>query len=128
MAKRESFFWVEYAHDDPEYVRARVAYDPRQGITVRLVQIGGLDVLKGLAKRTWPAAEVPSAMRDLGMVRSPEVVALATGWIGRAAAKDAPIQWLVSHADYARPFLERAAKGGDARAKAALSRMRGGAQ
>ena len=123
MSKRESFYWLEHAHDDPEYVRDRVAQNQKQGISVRLVEIAGLDVLKGLTKRSWAAAEYPSTIRDLGMVRAPEVVELALSLIGRPAAKDAPLRWLVSHADYARPIVDHAARRGDARAKAARSQM-----
>jgi hypothetical protein len=124
MTGRKSTFFAEYAHDDPDYVRECVSDNEAAPMSVRLVAIAGLDVMKGLAKRRWYAAEVPSVMRDFGMVRAPETVELALSLVGKSAAKGAPIAWLTAHADYARPMVERAAKTGNAAAKAALSQMR----
>jgi hypothetical protein len=120
---RKSTIIAEYAHDDPDYVRECVAENPTAPMSVRLVAIAGADVMKGLAKRRWYAAELPSVMRDFGMVRTPETVELALSLVGKSAAKDAPIKWLAEHADYARPMVERAAKAGNASAKAALGSM-----
>jgi hypothetical protein len=119
----KSTILAEYAHDDPDYVRECVAENPTAPMSVRLVAIAGTDVMKGLAKRRWYAVELPSVMRDFGMVRAPETVELALSLVGKSAAKDAPIKWLAAHADYARPMVERAAKAGSASAKAALGAM-----
>ncbi len=123
LGRRKSTILAEYAHDDPDYVRECVAEDATAPMSVRLVAIAGTGVMKGLAKRRWYAAELPSAMRDFGMVRAPETVELALSLFGKSAAKDAPIHWLTTHADYARPIVERAAKAGSASAKAALGSM-----
>ncbi len=117
--------WVEYAHDDPDFVRACAVKEPKQSMSVRIVQLGGLETMKGLLKRKVSAPKQPAALRDFGMVRAPESVELVLSLVGKTSAKDAPLKWLVAHADYARPFVERSAKAGSATAKAALAQMRG---
>ena len=87
---------------------------------MRLAKLGGVSVLEGLVKRKFSSPELVAALRDFGMVRSPEVVELALSLVGKSALKDAPIEWLVAHADYAKPIVQRS-KG--AAAKAVLARM-----
>ncbi len=120
---RKSTWWAEYAHDDPDYVRDCVAADSTAPMSVRLVSIAGVEVMKNLTKRRFYADELPSVMRDFGMVRAPEAVELALSLIGKSTTKDAPIQWLKAHVEYARPFVERAAKSGEHKAKVALRLM-----
>jgi hypothetical protein len=117
---RISLSTLEYAHDDPDLVRECVAEEPKQAMTVRLAKIGGVSVLEGLAKRKFSSPELLSAVRDFGMVRSPDVVELVLSLVGKSAVKDAPIQWLAAHADYAKPLVARSKS---TTAKAALARM-----
>lgn len=114
---------AEYAHDDPDLVREWVAKVPKDSMTVRLAKIAGTSVLEGLAKRKLSSPELAVAVRDFGMVRSPDVVEFVLSLVGKSAVKDAPIQWLVDHADYARPIVARSKS---TTAKAALARMGSG--
>ncbi len=123
MGARKSTSFAEYAHDDPDYVRECAAFDPEAPMTVRLVAIAGTSVMKDITKCRWPAAELRSVIRDFGMVRAPETVALVLSLVGRSSAKDAPMRWLEEHVDYARPFVEQAAKRGDAMAKRVVARL-----
>ena len=123
FAGRWSVQYAEYAADDPDYVRAAALADATTGMTVRLVAIAGTSVLAGVTKRRWAADELPSVVRDFGMVRAPETVALVSSLVGKSSVKDAPLRWLRAHADYARPLVEAAARRGDARAKLVLSQL-----
>ena len=113
--------WVEYAHDDADLVLECVAKETKGDISVRLVAIAGVAAMRGLAKRKFVAATIPSAIRDFGMVRAPETVDFVLSMLGKSSAKDAPAKWLAAHADFAKPIVERSAKAGNASAKAALS-------
>lgn len=101
---------LDYA-DDPAFVRDVITKtDPRTlspGMSVRVAAAGGSAALARLAKCKWPAAQMPSVVRDLGMIRAPEIVTFIASLVGKSAAKDAPMQWLRAHADYARPILAK---------------------
>ncbi len=95
--------------DDPKLVQKLVARADATGpMSVRVAFLGGPSVLSGLARRKWPAAQIPSVVRDFGMIRAPEVVELMLALISKSSAKDGPIHWFRSHADYARPLLTKA--------------------
>jgi hypothetical protein len=87
-------------------------------MSVRLAKLAGVSVLDGLMKRKFSSPELVAALRDFGMVRAPEVVELALSLVGKSALKEAPLEWLVAHADYARPIVERSKS-----TKAVLARM-----
>jgi hypothetical protein len=123
LAGRMYTSFAEYAHDDPDYVLETVASAPEAPMTVRLVAIAGTAAMKDITKRRWMAAELPSVIRDFGMIRAPETVELVLSLVGKSTAKDAPIRWLEEHADYARPIVERAAKRGNAMAKRVMPRL-----
>ncbi len=125
-ANAEKLRYLDYAGDDPDWVRELVAANPEAGCTIRLVAIAGVAAMKNLANCAFSAGQLAPALRDFGMVRAPESVAFAISLLGRTSVKDAPIKWLIAHADYARPFVERAAKHGPnaAVARAALRQLR----
>jgi hypothetical protein len=110
---------AEYAHDDADYVRACVdEADPSEPFSVRLAAIAGPDVMKNIARRKFYADDLPSVLRDFGMIKTRETVELALSFVGRTTAKDAPVKWIAAHADYAMPIVEAAARKGNAKAKA----------
>jgi hypothetical protein len=111
--------YLVYAHDDPDFVRDSAAALPKSAMSVRLVSIGGLALMKGLLARKFPAPALPSVLRDFGMIRAPEAAELALSLVGKASVKDAPLRWLVTHAELARPVVEEAAKRG---AKSAVAK------
>jgi hypothetical protein len=111
---------LEHAHDDPDLVRDCVAKEPKQSMTVRLAKIGGPSVLANLGTRKFSASALGPAVRDFGMVRAPEVVDFVLSLVGKSSVKDAPLEWLVAHADYARPIVQRSKS---TTAKAVLARM-----
>ena len=116
---RRSSIAAEYAHDDPDYVRACVTEgEDSAPISVRLVAIAGPSVMKNITRRKFYAADLQAVMRDFGMIRTPETVELALSLVGRTTAKDAPVKWIAAHADYAMPIVESFASRGNARAKA----------
>jgi hypothetical protein len=121
---RMSVHFAQYAADDPDYVRACVATDKTAPMAVRIVAIAGATVMKDITKRRWPAADLPSVVRDFGMIRAPETVELVLSLVGKSSVKDMPLRWLQSRVDYARPLVERAAKRGSASAKRVLGRVR----
>jgi hypothetical protein len=51
---------------------------------------------------------MPAVVRDFGMLRAPEVVMFMASLLGKSSVKDASLEWLKSHASYARPILEKA--------------------
>ncbi len=112
--------YVEHARDDPDFVRECVEKEAKAAMTVRIAKLGGVEVLSGLAKRKFSSPELSAAVRDFGMVCSPDVVEFILSLVGKSAVKDAPIQWLIDHADYAGPIV---AKSKSTTAKAALARM-----
>lgn len=119
---------LDYAADDPEYVRALVARLPFATMSVRAVQIGGLETMGRLARRclrAFPASEFPHVLRDFGMIKAPETVDLALALVGRMHVKDAPLRWLLSHADYARPLVEDLARRGSPLAKTVRRKLAG---
>ncbi|HEY1957702.1 MAG TPA: hypothetical protein VGH28_18910 [Polyangiaceae bacterium] len=119
---------LDYAVDDPEFVRLLVARHPLAKISVRAVAIGGLATMSSLAPRclrAFPARAFPALLRDFGMVKSPETVDLALALVGRTHVKDAPLRWLVAHATYARPLVEASAKSGSPIAKTVLRKLAG---
>ena len=112
--------YLDHVHDDPDLVRDWVKKEPKQSMTVRLAKLGGVSVLEGLGKRKFSSPELVAALRDFGMVRAPEVVELALALVGKSALKEAPLDWLVAHADYAKPIVQRSKS---TTAKAVLARM-----
>jgi len=115
---------VEYAHDDPAFVRKCASQRASQPISVHLAAIGGPKVMEGLAARRYPSSLLPYVMRDFGMIKAPQTVDLALALLGKSAAKGAPMRWLEEHADYAVPLLAKLAKGSSARARAAKTAFR----
>jgi hypothetical protein len=112
---------LDYAADDPGYIREAVKKaKPKDPMSVRVAYLGGPAVLAGLEKRRWAAAQMPSIVRDFGMLRDPAVVGLMLSLLGKAALKGAPLAWLQGHADYARPVLEAL---GSPEAKKALAEL-----
>ncbi len=65
------------------------------------------EALALLPTRKWPAVQMPAVVRDLGMIRAPEIVTFMASLVGKSSVKDAPITWLCAHADYARPVLDK---------------------
>ena len=119
---------LDYAADDPEFVRLVVARHPFAKISVRAVKIGGPETASSLAPRclrAFPARAFPALLRDFGMVKSPETVDLALAFVGRTHVKDAPLRWLVAHAAYARPLVEASAKSGSPIAKTVMRKLAG---
>jgi hypothetical protein len=99
---------LELAHDDPAFVRDMVSKaDKKRPMCVRLAAIGGAPVLAGLEARKWPARQMPSVVRDFGMIRDPAVAKLMLSLVGKTSVKDGPLAWFRAHADYARPLLEK---------------------
>ena len=99
---------LDYAGDDPDYVRDMVPKaDKKAGMSVRIPAIAGASVLAGLEARKWPAAQLPSIVRDFGMIRDPAIVTLMLSLIGKSSVKDGPMKWFQAHADYARPILQK---------------------
>ncbi len=115
---------VQYAHDDAAFVRRVVTEDPEQPLTVRHAAIGGPKVMEGLASRKFPLAQMPYLMRDFGMVKSPQTVELALALMPKASTKGTPRKWFEEHADYARPYLEKAARGAAEKARLAKAVFR----
>lgn len=115
---------AQYAHDDAAFVRRVVTEDLEQPITVRHVAIGGPKVMEGLSGRRFPLAQVPYVMRDFGMVKAPQTVELALALMQKASAKGEPMRWFEAHADYARPFLDKVARGAAQKAQAAKAVFR----
>ena len=111
---------LENVGDDPDLVRDCVAKEPKASMTVRLAALGGTAVLANLAKRKLWARDLAPAVRDFGMVRSPDVVDFILSLVGKTAVKDAPSKWFREHADYARPLL---AKSKSPAAKAVLAQL-----
>jgi len=102
---------LDLAVDDPSYIRETITANPKfisEGMSVRVAALGGPEVLAALPKRKWPARQMLAVVRDLGMIRAPEIVTFMASLVGKSSAKDAPINWLRAHADYARPVLEKA--------------------
>jgi hypothetical protein len=81
--------------------------DKKLPMCVRLAAIGGSPVRAGLEARKWPARQMPSVVRDFGMIRDPAVAKLMLSLVGKASVKDGPLAWFRAHADYARPLLEK---------------------
>jgi len=112
---------LDFAADDPDYVREMVLKaEKKEPMSVRVAWIGGPPVLEGLALRKWPAAQLPSIVRDFGMLRDPAIVTLMLSLVGKSSVKDAPLVWFREHAEYARPIL---AKHKDAAAKMVLRQL-----
>jgi hypothetical protein len=112
---------IEFASDDADWVREAVTRaDAKAAMSVRVAWLGGPATLAGLSSRKWPARQMPSVVRDFGMLRAPEVVDLMASLLGKTSVKNAPIEWLRAHADYARPIL---AKSRSAMAQAALKQL-----
>lgn len=112
---------AEYAGDDPEFVRECVKKaDKKAPMSVRVAWLGGAATLDGLEARKWRAAELPSVVRDFGMLRDPNVVNLMLSLVGKSSVKDGPIEWFRAHADYAKPLL---AKKSTPAAKAVLRQL-----
>ncbi len=102
---------LDFVENDAAFIREMVATNAKllsSGMSVRVVALGGPEVLAALSSRKWPAVQMPAVLRDFGMVRAPEVVMFMASLVGKSALKDAPLQWLEAHADYARPVLEKA--------------------
>jgi hypothetical protein len=118
-ASRHSLIWAEYAYDDPDFVRTCIdECEKADPMFVPVVAIAGAGAMKDITKRKWYAADLPAVMRDFGMIRAPETVELALSLVGRTTAKDAPVKWIASHADYAMPIVEKLARKGNTKAKA----------
>jgi hypothetical protein len=117
---KTSLAYLDHVNDDPDLVRDCVKKEPKQSMSVRLAKLGGAGVLEGLVKRKFSSPELVAALRDFGMVKSPEVVELALSLVGKSALKDAPLEWLVAHADYAKPIVQRSKT---TTAKAVLARL-----
>jgi hypothetical protein len=99
---------LELAADDPDWVRDMVPKArPTEPMSVRIAHIAGPTVLANLSRRKWPAAKMPSVVRDFGMIRDPEIVSFMLDLAGKSSVKDAPLSWFRAHADYARPLLEK---------------------
>ncbi len=110
MTGRISLDSLEHAHDDPAWVRECVRAEPKQPMSVRLAKIAGPEALEQLSARKFAARELPSMVRDFGMVKSEHVVRWILSLVGKSALKDAPLAWFRAHAAYARPILESASK------------------
>jgi len=119
MTRGVQMDYLPYAHDDPDFVRDSAMAEPKRPMSVRLVKIAGLSLMKGLIARKFGAPTLPSVMRDFGMIKSEETVQLALSLVGKSSVKDAPIKWLIEHKDFARPFVQDAARRG---AKAELAK------
>jgi hypothetical protein len=98
---------LDFAADDPEWVREQVAKSPKAQLSVRVAWIAGPTALEGLANRKWPARMLPSVLRDFGMLRDPRIVPFMLSYVGKSSVKDAPMKWFRAHADFARPILEK---------------------
>lgn len=102
---------LDYAVDDPAFVRQVLkTTSPKtlsNGMSVRVAAFGGPEALALLPTRKWPAVQMPSVARDLGMIRAPEIVTFMASLVGKSSVKDVPITWLQAHADYARPILAK---------------------
>jgi hypothetical protein len=98
---------LDFAADDPKWVREQVARDPKGLISVRVAAIAGPSALEGLADRKWPARMLPSVLRDFGMLQDPQIVPFMLAYVGKSSVKDAPIQWFRAHADFAKPILAK---------------------
>ncbi len=120
--KHARFAWLEYAADDPAWVLECWAIEPTQPMSVRIAHIAGEATLVNLEKRKWRAIELPSLVRDFGMIRSPLVVDFILSLVGKTAAKDAPLAWFRAHAKYAAPLLVKKAS---TAAKAMLRQLGG---
>lgn len=119
---------LDYAAGDPEYVRTLVARHPFATMSVRAVEIGGPETMARFARRclrAFPASAYPQVLRDFGMIKAPETVDLALALAGRMHVKDAPLRWLVSHAEYARPLVEDLARHGSPLAKTVRRKLSG---
>ncbi len=103
-------WFLDYAADDPPFVLERLLACPKNGCTVRTISIAGTEGMKGLAAREFIPQKLGAVLRDFGMIRAPETVELVLTMLGRPALKDAPLQWLLAHAEYARPMVAIAAK------------------
>ncbi len=120
--------WHVHVLDDVQHLREVIADKATiyGALDVRFVYLAGPEVL-ALTKKHRPAAwEVPFSLHDLGMIRHPDVVTFFLEHVGKASAKDAPIQWLRAHRELARPIVERAARGAGAageKAKMVLAAM-----
>lgn len=101
------FEWLEYAADDPAWVLECWAIEPKLPMSVRIVHIAGTAALVGLEKRKWRAIELPSLVRDFGMIRSPLVVDFILSLVGKSSAKDAPLAWFRATPNTPRPFCRR---------------------
>jgi hypothetical protein len=107
---------LELAGDDPDWARAMFAKaKPTEPMSVRLAHIAGPSVLANLSKRKWPAAKMPSIVRDFGMIRDREIVDFMLSLVGKTSVKDAPLEWFRAHDGYAKPIL-RDTKGDAAKA------------
>ncbi|HEY2369856.1 MAG TPA: hypothetical protein VGH87_25830, partial [Polyangiaceae bacterium] len=111
---------LDFAADDPTWVREQIPKEPKGPISVRVAAIAGPAALDGLADRKWPARQLPSIVRDFGMLKDPRVVPFMLAYIGKPSVKDAPLQWFRAHADFARPLLQKTST---ATAKAVLKQL-----
>jgi hypothetical protein len=99
---------LEYAADDPTYVGESVKKaDRKDSMSVRVAWIAGPSALEGLEGRKWPAAQLPSIVRDFGMLRDPNVVKLMLSLVGKSSVKDGPLNWFRAHAAYVKPLLAK---------------------
>jgi hypothetical protein len=98
---------LEYC-DDGDVVALQVKKAKSdQPMSVRVAWLGGTETLANLASRKWMARQLPSIVRDFGMIRAPEVVELILSLVGKSSVKDAPITWFRAHADYVKPILAK---------------------
>jgi hypothetical protein len=99
---------LDFAGDDPAYVRDMFAQaDKKRAMSVRIAAIAGPEVLAGLELRKWPAAQMPSVVRDFGMVRDPAIVPFMLSLVGKSSVKEGPLAWFQAHAAYVKPILQK---------------------
>jgi len=98
---------LDFAADDPKWVREWVPRDPKGQLSVRVASIAGPAALEGLENRKWPARMLPSVLRDFGMLQDPQIVPFMLAYVGKSSVKDAPIQWFRAHAVFAKPILAK---------------------
>jgi len=101
--------WYIHAVDDVEKLRALIAKKDTiyTALDVRFVYLVGPEILGTLGKHKPRSAEVLTFLEDIGKIRHELVIDRMLEWIGKPAAKDAPLNWFRAHADFVRPHLER---------------------
>lgn len=78
----------------------------------RLVYLAGYELLDTYAENLIrvSAPQVPGFLEDIGMFRCETVTRIMLEFVGKKAARDAPLTWFSRHADFARETLEEVAQ------------------